>query len=1020
MFTCDRLAMFFRLAAACLCLTLLPFAVPSAGAQIATATLEGAATDATGAAIPGASLTIKNVQTGVTKAAQTDGEGHYIVLDLAPGIYDIRVEKAGFGTIVQKARELRIGSTATQDFTLKVADVSQVVEVNGVSHVLDITASEVSKTIDPEELDNLPTASRSFSNLAALAPGVLVGNSPSTAVNTSASISIGDGTSYETGYFIDGTDVENNARGGLLLNFVQDWIQEFTLISQTAPAEFGMASSGYVNAVSLSGTNKLHGRVYGYFQNSALNAKPAFSAAGSPKLDASQRRIGADLSGPLVKDKLFYFLGYENWYSNQSVQVSIPAAFTNAAAMIATGVFPQTLATQDAMGKLNYTVNQKNSFWGRWNYEFNRNTNTGIGGPTPVSAGGSLVSGVTAIYAGAYDWTISPKALNEISYNYNRTLPVNGLNCIQYLGTYNGGGALANEAGNPVGYWATIQYPNAPGGTVSGRCGQRLGDQGESETFVNDTYNHTMGRHQFKAGMQAHQWKYLIPAPGLRNQADPTVQVAGTVPFTFDLATSNTSSLPISYIEKYQRSPNGSFRDIYDMNGWNLGWFAQDSWRATPSLTLNFGVRYDIDLSGSALAPYAPAGRPYGKNTYDMISPRFGFAVTPFKAHPNTVIRGGVSLYYDKDTYLIPGAWMSDTAFSVQNFNLNANLASGNPYCFGNSTCTTTVPNNYKQYVEFELAKALANYTLPVFPAPGQTDTVTVGTTTMVIPAATFTGPNGQQVPSPFASGNDIDPNLTIPGQIQFAIGGAHQFSDTLNVSADFVYNNGFKQILVTDINVNPYTLQAPLNSNYTTDLQWNNKGSFVDKTLRVMGSYRSHRGDTISLAYTLGFANDNTTTGFTAGTATGSSNPFNVNADYGPSSQDARHILNFSSSFRIPFGIIFSPIVQYNSALPYTATTTATVTGCPTYYTFCYPTGYTKNSLRGGNLRMVNSRLAKTVRLGGTRDVMFLIEGYNLTNTDNFGTNFTTSVSSTSFMKPSGTTATPKRQLQFGFRLDF
>jgi hypothetical protein len=999
-------------------------AISIATAQTANVTVMGMVTDQTGAAIPGVSITATNTQTGAVKNVMTGEDGSYTILNIAPGFYTIQAERQGFSTDIQRNYQLLVGTTVTINFSMKPSSVNQTVEVSATANTLDMTQSQVSTVIEPTELTELPTIDRSFSDLAALSPGVYVSSVATGVASTAAGVSIGNSASYQTGYIVDGASIESDANGGEYANFAQDWIQEFSLVSQQPVAEYGGASGGFINALSRSGTNDLHGRVYGYFQNSALNATPAFSASKSA---SSQRRIGGMVGGPIRKNRLFYFVGYEDWYDDTSVPVNIPAAFLNPSQLVTNGNFPQVNSTQIATAKFNSTLNARNTVWARWNYQFENNTGSTLGGVvSPSAGGGSKV--LAGIYVGAWDWSASPSTVNEIRADYNRTMTTSYQNCLSYLGNYPGYPAQPGStiAGNPVGYWSNITYAQAS--SVQTRCGTRFGDQGNSDGHIDEILTHSHGRHQLKFGGEIHHYNELTPPPGLRNQADPAVQINGTSPFTFNLATevapvllpngaiSTPGTLPISYSVHYQT------RLTYDLPAFGYSWFGEDSWRTTPKLTLNLGLRYDIDRGATALDKIVPAGHNKINNVYNDVSPRFGFAWSPFK-DTNTVFRGGVGLYYDKNNYRTYGAYASDTAFAAPGgvFSLTASRPSLNPYCFGNSTCSSgTVPGIDQEYLEFEMAKALTNFQLPSLPAPGTTDTITIGSTTLVIPAATYIGPNGTVISAPVAGTNDIAPNFTIPGDVQVSGGVARVFSPHFNASSDFIYIRGFDQVVVVNTNVNPATLAPPVNPNYTTDLQWNNEGYFKYYSLRTQAAFRDNRGDTMQVAYSLGWAWDNTVSAFSTGTSTGATNPFDLNVDYGPSANDARHIVYVSGIFNAPVGIKFAPIFSMNTGLPYTATTTSTtVAGCPSYYTQCYPVGYTKDSLRGNATIATNMRLSKQIHLGETRGLTLFLEGYNLINRASYGVNYVTNVASATFMRPTAI-ASPNREFQLGFRFDF
>jgi hypothetical protein len=402
-----------------------------------------------------------------------------------------------------------------------------------------------------------------------------------------------------------------------------------------------------------------------------------------------------------------------------------------------------------------------------------------------------------------------------------------------------------------------------------------------------------------------------------------------------------------------------------------------------------------------------------------MIAPRVGLTWAPFEGG-KTVFRGGLAVLYDKQEINIFLAYIGNVP-DVISFGLDSRRPSLNPYCFGNALCSSgAVPGTLQRYLQFELAKAVSNFTLPSLPAPGTTDTVTIGGTTLVIPAPTFLGPGGSLIAAPVAATTPINPHLTVPGTIQASGGAAHQFSDRLNASGDFVYNRGFRQIAIVNVNVNPVTLRPPVDPRYTELNEWNNSGLYESYSLRFQSAYRTRRGDSFSAAYTLGWAYDNSVPGsqFTVGSGSAATNPFDLNVDWGPSIIDARHILNVSGNAYLRWGIRLSPIFSFVSALPYTAATSAAVVaGCPPYYARCYPSSYTKNSLRGVDTVNLSARLSKEFKFGEKYSLTLLTEGYNTLNRVNY-TSFGTTIEAANFRKP--TAASARRQLQLGFRFDF
>ncbi len=999
------------------------FGGPAFSQGVSGATIQGTLTDSSGGVLPGVTITATNTQTNQQRTAVSDGEGRFTIPNLTPGFYDLEASLSGFGTAVQKNRQLLVGTTVTIDFALQISAVTQEVIVTASAQVVDLTQSQVAKVIEPTTIDALPTLTRSFSDLASLSAGVVQGAEPGGGSNAGQSILVGGGTSYMTGIVVDGTPIANLRFGGAYLNFAQDWIQEFALISQQPAAEFGGAASGVVNAVTKSGTNTIRGRGYGFLQDSSLNAKPFFSS----ERDSSVRRVGGLVGGPVMRDRLFYFAGYEDFYSKESVDVNIPAAFVNPPLGLINGTFPIISKTKIATIKVNQAINAQHSLWGRWNYQKDHSQDGTIGLQRPIGAS-SRTEAPGKIYAGAWNWFLSSSTVSEVRANYNYTNLARFPNCLSYLGNYPG---YPNEpgsttGGNPVGYWAAINYPQAGG--VSGRCATGAGaEQATYDTHFDIDVLHSAGRHQFKFGFGARRYG-LSTSPDYRSAtSEPTVTINGTAPFTFNLATAvpptllaNGSisgaapgTLPVAYTARHQ-----TIRE-FDLPSLAFGLFVQDSWTVNPKLTLNLGLRWDMDLGGTGVNKYVSADRPRVQNNYKAVAPRFGAAWTPFDSK-ETVVRGGLGVFYDKQELNNFLAYVGNTP-GVDGYVIDGRRPTLNPYCFGNARCSSgVVPGELQRYVQFVLAKAVANYTLPRFPAPGTTETITIGGTTLTIPAPVFVGSGGALLPAPVSDIWLIDPELTMPWTAQASVGIAHQFTDRLNASADFVYNRGFDQIVVINTNIDPVTLQPPVDPKFARTNEWNNGGTYKNYSMRFQSLYRTGRGDSVNAAYTLAWAYDNSVPGaqFGVGSAGAITNPFDLDVDYGPSLIDARHVLNLAGTANVGWGVSLSPIFKFVSARPYTATTSAAIVpGCPAFYNQCYAPGYTKNTLRGANQITLATRLSKNFTLGGRREAAVMLEAYNLLNRVNY-TSYGTNVAALNFQVP--TAAGPMRTIQLGVRFDF
>ena len=1005
-------------------------------AQTNNATLTGSITDSSGLAVPDATVRATNTATGIGKSTQTDQTGRYTILNLEPGTYDVQTSHAGFNTVLRRNEVFYVGQTLTLDLALQIASVSETVEVQADSTtVIPTTESVVTRVIQTQELDNLPGINRSFTDLAALSPGVQVTGTAAVGQSTAGSISIGSTQAYETGYIVDGTVSEESFLGGQFLNFAQDWIQEFSLVSQQAPAEYGGAAGGYVNAITRSGGNEIHGRAYAFYQNASLNATPSFLPTFAPtKPPYNLERIGGMVGGPIKRNKLFYFGGYEFFHSLSSVPVNIPTQFESTAAN--SGVFAVPITTHLAMAKIDYQKNSTNKFTGRYNVEHDDDGNTGVGaaGSTSHTLGNSQNSINQGFLAqGRWERTISQNQLNELLFNYNDVTGYSQCNYAHLVGNYPGfpGQPGSTIGGNPTGYWAQVTYPNA--GVVVG-CPANTGvgtldkHQGERSASINDTLSISSGKHDIKIGAGIDfEW---ITNYGVRNNYNGQYSINGTTPFTPSLS----ATYPISNFLVFDKGTSaGAEGTIF---GPTYSFFAQDSFKVKPNVTLNMGIRYDFSTINSwmtnhwilpALPTETVANLNPINNDYSNVAPRAGVAWTPFH-NGKTVLRGGLGVFYDQNHTAIQNVYWLDSIETIAAVNLNATRPFLNPYCLGSVNCSSGIPTtavgssggkalNASQAVEYVLAYNLATSTLPNFNAgtyqipSGPSFTIT----TPILPSG---------APAPTNGGTfNIDQNIKTPGEMQVSGGIGQQFSNNFSMTADFVYIRGFQQLIARNVNI---TQQGTLlNPSFGAIESWGNGGTFSDKSLRVSTSYRDRRGDSAQGAYSLGWAYDNTYNSFGINSRViAATNPFNYNVDYGPSVNDARHILNLSGIVVAPLGIQLAPVFSFTSALPYTATTTLTTPGCLSYYNQCYPVNasgvpYTKDSLRGADTISLNTRLSEKIRLGEKRSINVFIEGYNLLNRSNYGTNFQGNAQSATFQQPTAL-ATAKRQFQIGGRFDF
>jgi outer membrane receptor protein involved in Fe transport len=310
-------------------------------AQVSGATLTGTVKDSSGASLPNAQISIRDLATGVTHNATTDSAGLYTAPNLLPATYEVRVTATGFSTHVQKGITLTVGAQQVLDITMQVGQINQTVEVTTEAPTVELTSSELGATVNATTIRELPLNGRSWTDLANLQPGVVAAETHA-AVNVNrgygAQLSISGARPQQNNYRLDGISINDYANGGpgsvLGQNLGVEAIQEFSVLTSNYSAEYGKTSGGVVNAISRSGTNQFHGSAYEFLRNSALDAPGYFEGGTPPPFKRNQ--FGASAGGPIRKDHTFVFGDYEG------VRQSLGTAVKN-----------KTLSDQARLGILN-------------------------------------------------------------------------------------------------------------------------------------------------------------------------------------------------------------------------------------------------------------------------------------------------------------------------------------------------------------------------------------------------------------------------------------------------------------------------------------------------------------------------------------------------------------------------------------------------------------------------------------------------------------------------------------------
>lgn len=565
-------------------------------AQTTIATLEGTITDDEGSALPGAKITVKSEETGYSHSSISKSDGSYVVSGIQPGKYFIEVSLSGFATKVRRGLTLTIGAILKIDFTIAPATLEESVTVTAEVPMVEVTKSEIGSVVTHAKIDALPLLDRDWGDLTLLVAGTQSGTS-------------GGQPSAMGEMLLDGVPNEWSASNSVRIGIPADAIQEFRVVTNMFAAEFGNASGLLRSAITRSGTNDFRGRTSFFYRDEMLDSPNYFvnhdsyegeelSKGEYEKTDFGQYRWGGVFGGPIVKDKLHFFLAFENLNRTDYGIIANTALLDPATVQI-----KQT--QPNVLVKLNYQLNERNLFFIRYDFERNFNDGYGVGGKNSMDRSMDRIRRVHDIQ-GNWTFYVSDNALNELRLFYSQT--------------WSFGKPSGNDTrGIDLDYPYTNPYQiNRP----SGRFGPGWAAGGIETRFeIMDSLSLFLGSHNLKFG--AH-WTN----PG--HVSDVYSFIPGQYTFTtdkpFDAADASTYPLRFRYIvgSPYSENP---YTDI--------GIFAQDSWKVFPQLTLNIGARYNYyDISVLDIA----------SSKSGNFNLRFGFSWDPV-GDGKTSIRGGIGTF---------------------------------------------------------------------------------------------------------------------------------------------------------------------------------------------------------------------------------------------------------------------------------------------------------------------------------------------------------------------------------------
>jgi hypothetical protein len=617
------------LSRALLC-ALLPFAVLSAQESVSYSSIGGRVTDPSQAPIEGARISLHQAGTNQDLSATTDHDGRYRFPYLHVGPYKINVHYQGFADQTMSLT-LTVGSAFEIPISLKLAAAGSNVTVTGDRVVLEAARSQIAATLSQAELNDLPLNGRNYLDVALFVPGVSPTNTAANQLfaETSAvpgqGISIGSQRNFSSGFIIDGLSANDDAAGvaGTVLGL--DVVQEFQVVTSGGQAELGRALGGYVNLVTKSGDNTLHGDFFGYLRNSRLNAANALSHTVLP---LTQAQYGASISGPVIRDRTFYFANFEARDLNQSGLATIlPAnvAAINARLLavgypgpqIATGQYPNPVHNEDFFAKLDQRFTPADQFTAHYSlYHVSSMNSRGAGGLSAPSASANLFD-TDQTFAAANIWTLSPHVVNETRGQFTNS-------------------NLSAPPSDPIGPAVSISGV-ASFGTLSGSPTARVNQLYE----LTDSVSIQQGAHAIRFG-----------ADFLYN--NDTITFPRTIRGSYTFS-SLANFLAGSYSNSGYAQTFG-VTQVHQTNP-NVGFYAQDEYKIRPDFTLNIGLRYDLEFLKTI------------QTQTGNVSPRAGFAWVPFPSR-RTVLRGSYGLFYDR----IPLRPLANALLSAANTTVPANL----------------------------------------------------------------------------------------------------------------------------------------------------------------------------------------------------------------------------------------------------------------------------------------------------------------------------------------------------------
>jgi hypothetical protein len=1031
-----------------------------------TGTISGTITDPSGAAIAAASVDVRDADTGIVHSIATDAAGLYYAPFLQVGHYEVSATKEGFARVEEKGILLQVGSKLTIDFSLPVKTGEETITVTSETPLLEPDKTDLSQTVSETLSNNLPLNGRRWENFVFLTPGVTADGSHglvsyhgiSGLMNNSAV----DGTSNQQAFFS-----EDRGRTSVGYTYSLDAIQEFQVNSNSYSAEFGQAAGGVVNAVTKSGTNEFHGDVFYYLRYPSLNALDPYSKSRGilTQPEHQRQQFGASVGGPIIKDKLFFFLNYDGQRRSFPIIYTGPSSATNLAAVSTancTAAIIPGITPAQCQGAVNYILGNigakprfgdQDIYLGKLDYQFSTNNHVSVsfnymnwkapddyqGNPTyfasSVGQNGSYGTHDRFLVAN-WNSVLSPTMVSDFRFQYSRDFEFYSANQSApsvALGSSSSGGIFAYGMPN------ALPRPAFP-------------DEHRLEFAESVSVVHS--KHTVKFGVDVSPIHELLINLFQGGGVYSYFFNASNPAFTFENWTADLYNLPLAtdttprigkhyntFTQAYDPITGEGKDDFYDVD---YGFYGEDTWKALPNVTVNLGLRYDIQWvpqpprpnTSSALAQYATSTLNIDK---EDIGPRIGVA---WQVSKNMIVRGGYGIFYGKTTNSSYYDTRVENGVFQKTYNCNANFTSVTGGTTPPAACAPIFPNIIFPALGPPLAAPFAG---AVKPAVVNTNP-TAATIAFRGQAPDYLEPMVNEANA--AVERELPGGISVSGTYSFTRGQHLPVCDDLNLAAP-------TKTITYNVLAGPFapasTVTVPLFTSRLTTLNpiISDCQSIVHSRYNAFiltGKKQFSHGFEFMANYTVAKTQDDGQVLGDTGTFNGSSDatldPYNQNLEWGNSDYDQRQrfVTSFLWSPRVNSesrfvrdavnGFNFSGIVTIASPLPQNALMSATVTPCaevalPTTTCVAGESGvdggvtggveqnasnaagripnFPKNTFRGATqIRDVDFRIGRDIPLFSERyKLQFSIEAFNL-----FNHQIITSVNTSAYTYVSGGTA--------------